>query len=54
MQIIIVVIADLINHGITFTLGLVPCIQEKCPKWKEGEGRDGCILLVKEGKHGRI
>jgi hypothetical protein len=33
---------------------LVPCIQEKCPRWKEGEGRSGCILLIKAGKHGSI
>jgi len=35
-------------------LALVPCIKEECPRWKEWEGRGGCILLVKEDKHGRI
>ena len=31
----------------------IPCIKEACPRWKEWEGRGGCILLVKEGKRGR-
>jgi len=36
-----------------FNPALVPCIKEKCPRWKEWEGRGGCILHVKEGKRGR-
>ena len=37
-----------INHA------LVPCIKEKCPRRKEWEGRGGCILLAKSGKHGKM
>jgi len=33
-----------------FNPALIPCIQDKCPRWKEWEGRGGCILLIKEGK----
>jgi hypothetical protein len=33
---------------------LVPCLKDDCPRWKEGEGRGGCILLVKEDIYGRI
>ena len=29
-------------------------IKKKCPRWKEWEGRGGCILLVKSGKYGRL
>jgi hypothetical protein len=28
----------------------VPCIKDKCQRWKEWEGRGGCILLIKNGK----
>jgi hypothetical protein len=37
-----------------FNPALVPCIKEKCPRWKELAGRGGCILLIKVVKHGRI
>jgi hypothetical protein len=36
-----------------FIPALIPCIQEKCPRWKEWEGRGGCILLIKNGKKGK-
>jgi hypothetical protein len=37
-----------------FNPALLPCIKEKCQKWREWKSRGGCILLVKEGKYGRI
>jgi hypothetical protein len=37
-----------------FNPALIPCIKEECPRWKEWEGRGGCILLIKSEKHGRI
>jgi hypothetical protein len=33
---------------------LEPCIKEQCPRWKEWEGRGGCILLIKNGKYERM
>jgi hypothetical protein len=36
-----------------FNSALVPCIKEKCLRWKEWEVCGGCILLIKNGKPGR-
>jgi len=33
-----------------FNPALIPCIQNKCPRCKEWEGRGGCILLVNAGR----
>jgi hypothetical protein len=45
-------IVNWINHGIDFTSELVPCKGLGCPEWRKWEGRGGCILLIKNGKHG--
>jgi hypothetical protein len=41
------------NHGIAFDPELLSCKGSACPKWKEWEGRCGCIHLIKAGKYGR-
>jgi hypothetical protein len=33
-----------------FNPALNPCVKEKCPRWREWEGRGRCILLIKGGK----
>jgi len=32
-----------------FNPALVPCIKEKCPRWKEWECHGGCHYLIKAG-----
>jgi hypothetical protein len=46
-------IVNWIYNGVDFSPELIPCKRTAFPMWREGEGRGGCILHVREGEQGR-
>jgi hypothetical protein len=47
-------IQEMLKDPVNINSALVPFIKEKCPKWREREGRRGYILLIKGGKPDRV